>query len=178
VGVRSFGPIRQIAYLVDNLDVSVLNWSRYAGIGPWTIYRNVTLTGWYSGIDTTIGMHVGLSYQDWLQIEIIQPVSGAPSPYRHADGRAMVGMHHMAWMTNDFDADVARAKARGLTQCFSAASAASKVAYFESPDELGVLFELIEVVPAIQQAFDAGVAASRDWDGGEPILTVIDFAAF
>jgi hypothetical protein len=28
-------------------------------------------------------------------------------------------MHHMAWLTEDFDADVAKAKERGLTQVFS-----------------------------------------------------------
>jgi catechol 2,3-dioxygenase-like lactoylglutathione lyase family enzyme len=178
MNAQSFGSIKQIAYLVDDLEASVANWTRYSGIGPWTLYKNVTLAGWWKGQDTTIVMDVGLSYQDELQIEIIRPVSKTISPYQHDDGRTKIGMHHMAWMTDDFDADVAKARSRGLTMCFTASNAASKVAYFENPNEPGILFEFIQVNPVIQQAFDDGVAASRNWDGREAILQIVDFAAF
>jgi methylmalonyl-CoA/ethylmalonyl-CoA epimerase len=177
MNAQSFGSIKQIAYLVEDLDSSLANWSRYSGIGPWTIYKNVTLVGWCRGHDTTVTIDVGLSYQDEVQIEIIQVRSKTISPYQHADGRTMVGMHHMAWMTQNFDSDVAKAKSRGLTLCFTASNPASQVAYFESPSEPGILFEFIQVNPMIQDAFDQGVAASRAWDGGEHILQVIDFAA-
>jgi methylmalonyl-CoA/ethylmalonyl-CoA epimerase len=177
MNAQSFGTIRQIAYLVEDLDSSLAHWSRYAGIGPWTIYKNVTLVGWCRGQDTTVTMDVGLSYQDGVQIEIIKPQSKTVSPYQHADGRTKVGMHHMAWMTQSFDEDVAKAKSRGLTMCFTASNPASQVAYFESAEEPGILFEFIQVNPVIQEAFDQGVAASLAWDGREHILQVIDFAA-
>ncbi len=44
-----------------------------------------------------------------------------------------------------------------------------------APDEPGVLIELIEVNDQMQDGFDQGIAASRAWDGGEPILMDIDF---
>lgn len=176
MNAQSFGSIKQIAYLVEDLDSSLVHWSRYAGIGPWTVYKNVTLTGWCRGKDTTVTIDVGLSYQDGVQIEIIQVQSKTVSPYQHADGRTIVGMHHMAWMTQNFDEDVAKAKSRGLTLCFTASNPASKVAYFESTDEPGILFEFIQVTPMLQEGFDQGVAASRNWDGREHILQTIDFA--
>jgi len=178
MNAHSFGSIKQVAYMVEDLEATLEHWSRFSGIGPWTIYKNVTMNGWVRGQDTTITMHVGLSYQDELQIEIIQPVSKTVSPYQRADGSIMVGMHHMAWMTETFDEDVAKAKARGMIHCFSASNAASKVAYLESPLEPGILFEFIQVNPVIQDAFDQGVIASRNWDGREHIAQVIDFSAF
>jgi hypothetical protein len=178
MNAQSFGSIGQVAYLVEDIDISVAHWARYSGIGPWTIYKNVSLDGWWKGQDTTITMNVGLSYQDGVQMELIQVTSTAPSPYRRDDGSRIIGMHHMAWLTEHFEADVAKAKERGLTQVFRASNAASKVTYFASPaDEPGILWEFIEVTPMLQAGFDHGVAASRDWDGKDAILQVIDFAA-
>ena len=85
-------------------------------------------------------------------------------------------MHHMAWLTEHFDADVEKAKARGLTQLFRAANAASKVTYFAAPAEPGILWEFIEATPMLKAGFDQGIAASRAWDGKEPILQLIDFS--
>lgn len=177
MNAQSFGPIGQVAYLVEDIDASVANWAKYSGIGPWTIYKNVTLAGWWKGQDTTITMNVGLSYQDEVQMELIQVTSTAPSPYHEDDGSRIVRMHHMAWLTQNFAADVEKAKTRGLTQVFRAENPASKVTYFASPAEPGILWEFIEVTPMLKAGFDHGVAASRTWDGKDPILQVIDFAA-
>jgi methylmalonyl-CoA/ethylmalonyl-CoA epimerase len=174
---NAFGPIKQIAYLVDALQPSLERWSRYSGIGPWTVYRNVVLVGQCRGLDTSVTVDVGLSYQDEVQIEIIQVTSKTPSPYQDGAGRTLVGMHHIAWMTDDLDGDMAKAEGRGLKLAFAAANPASKVAYFESPAEPGILFEFIQVTPLILQGFAQGVAASRDWDGHDHILQTIDFAA-
>ena len=43
--------------------------------------------------------------------------------------------------------------------------------------EPGLLLELIESAPPVLQGFAAGVKASRDWDGVEPLLQVIDFGS-
>jgi hypothetical protein len=174
---HSFGTIGQIAYLVGDLDSSIDHWSRYAGIGPWTVYKNVTMNGHWRGQDTVITMNVGLSYQDDLQIELIEVTSDTISPYQHLDGGKIIGMHHMAWMIEDFDAHVAKAKANGMTQVFFAENPASKVAYFEASGEPGILFEFIQTPPMIAEGFAQGRAASRAWDGKEKFLQVIDFAA-
>lgn len=172
---QPLGPFFQVAYMVEDIDSSVRHWSERVGVGPWTIYRNVGLKARWQGRDTDLKINVGLSYRDGLQIELIQPVSTTPSPYQHDDGRIKVGMHHMAWTTKDFEASVAAAKAQGLNQVFSATNSVTNVAYFEAPDEPGVLIELIEVDDQMQDGFNQGIAASRAWDGSEPILMDIDF---
>ncbi len=172
----SFGPIGQIAYLTENLESSVVHWSRFAGIGPWTVYKNVVLAGQYRGMETSVTMHVGLSYQDELQIEIIQPVAGLPSPYLDPNGRILVGVHHVAYMTPDLPRDMAKARERGLLMTFEARNEATHVAYFESPAEPGLRFEFFQTSPMLLEGFAAGITASRNWDGHEPILQQFDFA--
>ena len=168
--------IRQIAYVVADLDASVRHWATFADIGPWTIYRNTRLRGRHDGRDTEVLIDVALSYRDALQIELIEVRSTTPSPYQHDDGRPRIGMHHLAWHSDDLDADIAAAEARGLQRVFDAGNAAVRVAYFASAAEPGLLLEYIAAVPAVRDGFAAGVAASRSWDGRTLIAQTIDLA--
>lgn len=175
MSANTWGPIRQIAYVVEDLDDAMRRWATQLGVGPWTVYRNTALQGVYRGRETAVKMHVGLSYQDQMQIELIQPLSRTPSPYQDESGRARVGMHHMAWITQDFDAEVQRAQARGLRLVFAAGNEAVRVAYLESAEEAGPLFEFIAATPPVLEGFAAGLQATREWDGVQHPLQSIDF---
>lgn len=172
---QAYGPIRQIAYLVEDLDASIRHWIAYAGIGPWTVYRNTTMRGHCRGVATTVKMDVALSYRGETQIELIRVSSRTPSPYQDAAGRTLIGMHHIAWHSADLDADVAQARSRGLTTAFEAGNGLVRVAYLESAVEPGLLLELIEACPPVLEGFAAGVEASRSWDGSSDPVHVIDF---
>ncbi|NGY03616.1 VOC family protein [Solimonas terrae] len=172
-----FGPIKQLAYVVEDLDASIEHWTRFVGVGPWTVYRNTIMQGRYRGTPTTVSMHVGLSYQDELQIELIQVVSRTPSPYQGAAGQPLIGMHHVARHSTNLEADVAAAQARGLCTAFAAGNGVVQVAYLESAREPGLLLELIEASPAVLDGFATGVAASRQWDGRTRIIETFDLGA-
>lgn len=177
MNTRAYGPIRQIAWLVEDLDASIRHWMDYAGVGPWTVYRNTTLRGHCRGADTAVKMNVGLSYQDEVQIELIQITSKTPSPYQDAAGRTLVGMHHVAWLSQDIDADVAKARARGLVPAFEASNGVVRVAYMETAGEPGMLLEFIEAAPVVLEGFASGIKAAREWDGRGDAIQVIDFEA-
>lgn len=169
------GKIKQIAYLTENLEASIAHWIQHARIGPWMVYKNVVMTGTYKGAAASAKFNVGLSYRDDVQIELIEMTSKTPSPYQDAAGRTLVGMHHIAWFSSDLDADIKVATKRGLTCVFDASNPASRVAYFTSPTEPGLLFEFISLTPAVQDGFVSGMAASKAWDGVTSPITVIDF---
>ncbi|HEY1075933.1 MAG TPA: VOC family protein [Fontimonas sp.] len=171
------GPVRQIAWVVDDLEASIRRWIGLHGVGPWTVYRNATMAGRCRGQDTSVKMHVGLSYQGEVQIELIQVLSKTPSPYQDGHGRSLNGMHHIAWHSTQLDADVAAATSRGMRAVFEASNGAVRVAYLEADDDAGVLYEFIEAVPAVTDSFTAGQLAARQWDGVSAPVTVIDFEA-
>jgi hypothetical protein len=167
-----FGPIRQIAWVVADLEASVANWRRVSGVGPWTCFRNVAMQGRWRGEAATVRMHVALGYQGDMEIELIQPCGEGPSPYRSAAGAPLIGMHHVAWFCADVAADVARARARGLEPCFEAANAVTRVAYLEDPREAGLLLEFIEMNAVMRAGFEARLSAARAWDGGDAVQVI------
>jgi methylmalonyl-CoA/ethylmalonyl-CoA epimerase len=173
----AWGPIRQLAYVVDDLDAGIDRWVRLHGVGPWTVFRNARMRGVHRGKPTEVRMHVCLSYRGELQIELIQPLSRTPSPYQHLDGRPRSGMHHIAWHSTDLDRDVARAMQRGLAPVFEAGNGTVRVAYFEAPDEPGPLYELIEAVPAVLDGFAQGCRQAAAWDGVTAVAADIDLGS-
>lgn len=177
MNTKGYGPIRQIAYIVEDLDAAIRHWMDYAGIGPWTVYKNASMRGHCRGADTTVKMNVGLSYQDEVQIELIQVTSRTPSPYQDAGGHSLVGMHHIAWLSHDIDGDVAKAMQRGLVPAFEASNGVVRVAYMESAVEPGLLLEFIEAAPVVLENFASGTKAAREWDGNREAIRVIDFEA-
>lgn len=165
------GPLDQIGYLVSNIEESAGRWQRHFGLGPWTVFRNVSMQGRYRGEPVTVTMDVGLAYQGSVQIELIQVTNSSPSPYRDAEGRALKGMHHIAWVVEDLEQAVVRLQAGGLQVIFEAANAASKVAYLEDPAEPGALYEVIYGA-GMREMIQQGIAAARDWDGSNPVQEI------
>jgi hypothetical protein len=170
--VTPFGPIRQIAWVVRDLEASVQSWLRISGVGPWTCFRNVALSGRHHGVDTRVRMHVALGYQNGMEIELIEDLGAGSSPYRSAAGEPLVGMHHVAWFSEDVAADVARGTARGMTPCFEAANEVTRVAYLEDPREPRLLFEFIEMNAVMRAGLAARLAAARDWRGEDPVRVI------
>lgn len=168
------GPITQIGLVVENLDTSITRWIDTMGVGPWTVFRNVKLHGQYRGEDTVVMMDVGLSYQGETQIELIHVTNDAKCPYRDDAGKALAGLHHLAWIVDDLDTLLARAADDGLKIVFRAESPGTRVAYLEAPGEDGLLFEYIEG-EATRQLIKQGIVATREWDGTNPVHE-IDFA--
>ncbi len=173
--MAKFGAIDQIGILVEDLNASIDSWIGHSGVGPWTVFRNVTLDGEYRGQPTQVSMHVGLSYQDGVQIELIEATNDAASPYRSDNGERLLGFHHIARIVDDLDAAVETAVAGGMELLFTAHNPATRVAYLRAADQPGQLFEFI-CGADMRAMCEAGIAAARSWDGADPI-TVIDFAA-
>jgi methylmalonyl-CoA/ethylmalonyl-CoA epimerase len=172
MSAATFGPIRQIAWVVGDLDASVRNWLRSSGVGPWTCFRNVAMAGTLRGQKVTVRMHVALGYQDGMEIELIEPLGAGASPYRGADGSALIGMHHVARFSEDVAAEVARGERCGLQVLFAAANEVTQVAYLEDPREPGLLLEFIEMNATMQAGLEQRLAAARSWRGDDPIRSI------
>lgn len=166
-----FGTIDQIGYLVGDLEQSIDRWMTQLGVGPWMVFRNVTLTGHYLEQPVTVTMNVGLAYQGDTQIELIQATNDSPSPYRDAHGQPILGMHHVAWVVDDIDAAIERLSADGLQMVFEASNPATRVAYFENASEPGIRYEVIQGA-GMRELIQQGIAAARDWDGTHPVQVI------
>jgi hypothetical protein len=175
---RAFGDIRQLGYVVADLDASVRAWSRQLGVGPWTVFRNVPLQAHFRGEASTPLIDVAMSYRGPMQIELIQQRNDAPSPYRAMIENRRYGLHHTAYLSEHIENDVRRALAAGFgLACDIRMPGGGRYAYLQSP-ALGedIYVELLEATPQIVALYNSGMADAASWDGtGDP--TVIDFSA-
>ena len=68
------GQIRQIGYVVTDLDRAIAKWVDL-GVGPWFVMRHLSQRVDYRGQPTEITISLALSNSGDLQVELIQPVA-------------------------------------------------------------------------------------------------------
>jgi len=162
------GPIRQVGYVVENLERAVDQWLALTGRGPWTCFRNAVLEGRLHDAPVTVTIDVALGYVDELEIELIAPRS-LVSPYHGADGRLLTGVHHVAWFSDDLDRSIAAAVQQGMRATFVAGNPVTRVAYLESASTPGTRIEYIQYTADGLAGWRQRVEAARTWNGKDPI---------
>lgn len=168
-----FGPVRQWGFLVRDIDAAMRCWIDQLGIGPWWGYRNVAMTSHFRGQQTEIVIDVGLSYQNGVQIELIQQRNAAASPYSaFYDTPHAQMLHQVAYFVPDLDAALARGRAAGLVEHGSVSNAAGRYYYLDSPALSGLVVELAKSDPDFEAFYARSAAEAASWDGRDPFRLV------
>ncbi len=166
------GPVRQLGYVVEDLNAAVAAWQHQLGIGPWTILSGITLQCAFEGQASQPRIDIALAYRGEMQIELIQQHNDAPSPYLQHREHRQFGLHHTAFLSSDIDADVAALQAAGLTlACDIRMPMSGRYVYFRSPvaGEHSYI-EVLEATAMMRQMFASGMARAQDWQGpAEPL---------
>lgn len=166
--LAGWGPVRQLGYVVQNLDQAVEAWSRQLGVGPWTIMRNVELSSVYRGEPSRPVIDLALAYRGEQQIELIQQTNDAPSPYRPFIERGHYGLHHFAFLAEQIDEAAAQGQAAGLQMVcdIRMPGGNGRYVYFASPVQGEQTYvELLQATGMMKQMFAAGMLASKEWQG-------------
>ncbi len=174
---RFFGEIRQVAYLVPDIEAAMDHWSRVLGVGPWYYNPRVPIRNYhYRGERHEPHNSVALANAGALQIELLQPRNDVPSMYRDFLRAGHQGVQHVAYWTEQFDADLARAQAAGFTVCMGGEVGDNgRFVYFEDRSGLpGSTIELSEVAGPKGRLFKLIRDAAVDWDGRDPVRAFPD----
>lgn len=168
------GPIRQLGYVVENVDAAVEAWQAALHVGPWTIIRNIELSCVHRGKPSKPLVDVALSYRGEQQIELIQQRNNAVSPYLPFIERGHFGLHHTAFLSDRMDEDIAELETRGMKRVCDIrmpGPGAGRYVYFASPIPGEQTFiELLESTLLVRTMFADGMADAREWQGqGRPI---------
>ena len=170
-----FGPIMQWGFLVKDIDAAMKSWVEHFGGVPWCGYRNFRLQSEFRGAHTEVLMHVGLAYQNGVQIELIQQVNGVISPYRFFyDTDKAQTLHQLSYIVPDLDAALARAAAAGLREHGVMRNDLARYVYLEHPAMEGLVVELMQSDPDYVAGFKACAAEAASWNGSNP-CRLVDF---
>jgi hypothetical protein len=166
----------QLAYLVrpGGLNDAIDYWLNQIGAGPFFTgdFRLEQQT--HRGRPTNAGVRVALAYHGDMQIELIEPLDDAPSPYKEwldkYPSLPRAGLYHHVMMDHvDFDKTYNRYLASGCKEGFlGRSSAGTRVAYLDAADTIGGFIELVEPNPGWTAMCAEMREISRTWDGSNP----------
>lgn len=174
---RRFGEVRQVAFVVRDVERALRYWTETLGVGPFFVLREITPDMFrYRGEPSPAPtLTIAFANSGALQIELIQQHDDRPSAYRDFLASGREGMQHVSsWLTRaEYDATMTREFALGTTVAHEGAMAGGGVrfAYFATDTEPGgLMYEIADVAePAVFPLMQMIADAAMGWDGSEPI---------
>jgi catechol 2,3-dioxygenase-like lactoylglutathione lyase family enzyme len=167
-------PVRQIAYVVDDVRAAALAHHRLYGSGPFFVADHIPVR---------LALHRGRegrfdhssAYGQWgnQMIEFMCQHDDAPSAVRDLYAPGEEGFHHVAIIVDD----LARARADFAAEGFVEALYAEMNDGFafvmmDAVARYGHMIELYEGVPALTGFYDFVADAARGFDGSDPVRTI------
>lgn len=168
---RIFGPVRQMGFVVYDIEKAMEHWTRTLGIGPFFYFSSVAMIDFvYRGEAQEIELSIALANDGDVQIELIQQRNDVPSNYRDKLREFGEVLHHTSAWTLDFDADLARIAAQGHAPVQTGRIGKNRLAYFETQGAYpSTTMELYDVSGGAGKLNDKVRAAAVNWDGSDPI---------
>lgn len=172
---RIFGEIRQNGYVVRDIEAAMRYWTEVLGVGPFFYLEEAPLEDFrYRGEPSAVSVSIALTNSGPLQIELIQQRNDAPSMYRDFLEAGAEGLQHIAYWTEQFDADLSRLLALGhqIGQAGRVGGSRGRFVYFTSQGHPGTVIELSEISGPKGAVFKHIAEAARTWDGSDPIRRI------
>jgi catechol 2,3-dioxygenase-like lactoylglutathione lyase family enzyme len=153
------GPVTQIAWVTDDIGATEDLLRDQFGSGPWTRIPDVHFDAAHSflrGVPSAFTAHISLAYAGALQLELIEPVSGA-SVHTEFLARCGPGLHHICFTVDDLAAACARAEAAGIPvlQTGSMMDGEIEFAYLDGASGGAPYIELARIGPGMAAFFEA-----------------------
>jgi len=160
----------QNAWVVDDLDSAMRQWTSLWGVGPFFLMEHVPMENLhYRGKPASIDCSIALAQSGRIQIELIQQNCDRPSIYRDYVPKGRRGFHHIAVIPKDYDREMAAYANRGIAVGMNGTFGDMRFAYLDAWREVGIVIELVEDRPSIREYFAKVAAAADGWDGSDAV---------
>lgn len=172
---RMFGPVRQNGYVVRDIRAALRHWTGAVGVGPWFLVERAPIRDFrYRGAPSPVELSIALANSGGLQLELIEQRNDAPSMYRDFLDAGHEGLQHIAFWTERFAEDKARALAAGYRVGHEGVTGAyGPFVYFDTDRgpgaHPGTAIELSDTGGAKARLFAHIAAAADGWDGTDPV---------
>jgi len=154
---KRFGDVRQIAYVVKDIDAAIAHWQTL-GIGAFMVSRNISpmKNTYFRGNKAGAApVNMAFGYSGNMQIELIEPLHDHASLYTEAINGPNKGVHHYAICVDNFAAEYHYALDNGFHAVVdSGIDGLARMSYVENL-ETGLIIEMIEWNDLTRPYFDA-----------------------
>lgn len=174
---RLFGPVRQIAFIVRDLDRTLKYWTETLGVGPFFVAPRLVPEDFrYRGEPSVPPcITIALAYSGDLQVEIIKQHDTSPSGYLDFLESGREGFQHVSsWYKRDgYDRARERLMSSGINVLHEGRIAGANVrfAYFATDIMSGgLVYEMSDMLDEpIASRMRQLLAAAEGWDGANPV---------
>lgn len=168
-----FGGVRQIGYVVRDIEKAMSHWSGDLGVGPWFYKEDVGTTEfrYYGKVSPPPRLSIALANSGSLQIELIQQRDDAPSLYLDSLKQGGECAQHVAyWTVQDYDDYVSKLIQKGYIEGHAGRMGTrGRFGYFLNPNLPGAILEISELSGGKGEYFEMIRNESIAWTGDEPI---------
>jgi len=173
---KQFGGIRQVGYVVKDIEKAMDHWSRVLGVGPWFYRVDATPSTftYYGKASSPPRMSIAIANSGDLQIELIQQFDDAPSLYRDALEAAGECAQHIAYWTEDeFDSLREKLLASGYQEGHAGQMGQrGRFTYLLHPELPSAVIEISELRGGKGEYFKKVAAAASEWNGQDAIIRI------
>lgn len=168
-----FGEIRQIAFVVSDIDAMMAYWAQTLGIGPFLIKRELTFADYhYRGKElASPTVSIALANSGFIQIELIQQHDDLPSIYKEYTDSGRTGLQHVSsWLTSaGLKAKKSELLGKGYQvaqECVIPSSGVQLVYFSTEQGASGFIFEIADLMEPSHYERVMGIrTACEAWDG-------------
>lgn len=162
--INAPGNIRQLGFIVRDLDEAVSHWLAHTSAGPFVMMPDQRFDGWtYLGEPQDQILDIAFAQAGPVMIELIQVKGPWPNVYGDAPPTKTCVLHHFGLLVADIEAASAALNAPLVTT--AQIDASSELRYFDCREHFGVHLELISDTPSVQAFFELSKSLTRSWDG-------------
>ncbi len=170
---QRFGEIRQMGYVVRDIEAAMKHWIETLGVGPWYYVERLPVQDFrYRGEPSDADVSIALANSGRVQVELIQQRNDAPSMYRDFIAAGREGLQHVSSWPEDYDEVLARALADGIEVAQSGSTPRGAFVYLATESVPGTVMEMADFTATRKRQFAAIEQAAVDWDSRDPIRTV------
>lgn len=173
---QQYSAIRQIGYVVKDIEKAMEHWSRVLGVGPWYYREDATPTTftYYGEASRPPKLSIALANSGFVQIELIQQRDETPSLYLDSLKASGECAQHIAYWTEDqFDELRAKLIADGYVEGHAGQMGQrGRFTYLVHQDLPSAIIELSELQGGKGEYFKVVAAAAQTWDGEQSVIRV------
>lgn len=167
-----FGPAKQVAYMVEDIDAAMARWRDEYGVGPFLVTRNALplSNAYYRGEKAEPArVNIAFAYVGDMQLELIELIGDTPSLYKEAVDRGQTSVHHYAVCVEDFPKAYNWALDNGFDAAVdSGVDGLARMSYMENP-ETGMILEVIQWNPLTRPYFEGLERIVRSANPAQPV---------
>ena len=161
-----------MGYVVQDIEAAMQHWTRALRVGPFYYAEDAPIHDFsYRGAASDVRASIALSYSGNMQIALIQQRNEAPSSFLDFLNAGRTGLHHVGFLSSNFNRDLHRAREAGLdvVQTSIIGGRDGKFAILSSDDPVRTKAALIATSDWNVDLFRMVEKEARRWDGSGPM---------